>query len=586
MARSGSASAPRAAAASAPAAAAFTASSAIQLHLLSETPRLFAVPLPLGRILTKFAALVAGSLEVGSVLLLLREEGETEFLLRAGRGVPRRASRTGIACDDPLLGPLCAGGRPLVAPGAAAVLARDPRWRASRLRQLLPAATGSVLALPLAVRGCLRGALVLSPPPGAPRCGAADVEWFLPIAEQVSLALEKLTLTRKLEEAGRALEVTVRARTREAHEANAALRRSLVEIKELRRFSEQVIASLASSLVTFHGAGWVMTANPPARAVLHLGEESVQGLNLADLFGAEFAAALLPRLQRRNVHITRAQAGIVLRTGEQKAIGYSVTPLRRTHAGISWILLFRDITDSQRLGSEMRRLDRLVSLGEISANVAHELKNPLTVMYANMEWLLERLPPEFHKRVQITIDHMERMEAIIGRMGILAKDQPLLNRPIDLGDLVGQMLAFVDKTLCEKRIDLVVAVPAVPQWVSGDPAQLQQALLNLIMNAAQAIGEHGTITVRLERRPRGGSRGVELSISDTGPGIPAHLIGKIFEPFFTTKETGTGLGLSITSQIVAAHNGRIVAENLPGRGACVRLWFPEGEGRAPAAGPA
>jgi PAS domain S-box-containing protein len=560
-----------------------SAAAALQLHLLTETPRLFAAPLSLARVFEKFVALVAGSLDTGSVLLLLREEGDTVFYLRAGRGVPRAASRSaGVACDDPLVAPLCAAGRPLVAAG----LARDPRWRRSRLRQLLPARTGSLLALPLAVRDCVRGLLVLTLPAGARHCTGADMEWFLPIAEQVSLALEKMTLTRKLEQAGRALEGTVRTRTRELHEANRALRASLAEVRELRRYSEQVIASLASSLVTFDGEGQVITANPPARTVLHLGAAPVEGRSLADLFGEEFAVALLRRLGRRNVNITRAQATIAVGTGEQKAIGYSVTPLRRSRAGRSWILLFRDITDSQRLGNEMRRLDRLVSLGEISANVAHELKNPLTVMYANMEWLLEKLPAEFRPRVQITIDHMERMEAIIGRMGILSKDQPLEIRPIDLGDLVSQMIAFVDKSLHEKRIDLVVDVPAEPQWVQGDPAQLQQALLNVIMNASQAIGTHGRLTVRLDRRARGGCRGLEVGVADSGPGIPAHLLGKIFEPFFTTKETGTGLGLSITSQIVAAHRGRISAENLPDGGACVKLWLPEGkpagaaEGRA------
>ena len=547
------------------------ASAALQLHLITATSRLFAAPLPLARRLEKFVACVTGNLDTGAVLLLLREGDEAAFSLRAGRGVPRGAARSArVACDDPLVGPLCTGDRPLV----LTKLARDSRWRRSRLRPLLPARTESLLVLPLGARGFSHGLLVLTPPAGARRCTAADMEWFLPITEQVSLALERMTLTRKLEEAGRALEATVRTRTRELREANRALRSSLAEGRELRRSSEQVIASLASSLVTFDGEGRVMTANPPATAVLHLGAAPVEGLALSDLFGERFAAALLRRLGRRKVHIARAQGAIVVGTGEEKVIGYSVTPLRRSRGGHTWILLFRDITDAQRLGNEMRRLSRLVSLGEISANVAHELKNPLTVMYANMEWLLEKLPEEFRRRVQITIDHMERMEAIIARMGILSKDQPLVVRPIDLGDLVAQMLAFVEKTLREKRIDVAVAVPTAPLWIQGDPAQLQQVLLNIIMNAGQAIGSNGTIAVRLERRAQAGRPGCELAVEDSGPGIPPHLLGKIFEPFFTTKETGTGLGLSITSQIVAAHQGRIRAENRPEGGACVKLWFP------------
>jgi len=553
------------------------ASAALQLHLITETSRLFAAPLPLARMLEKFVACVAGNIDAGAVLLLLREGEEAAFSLRAGRGVPRGASRSaGVASDDPLVAPLVAGGQPLIGTG----LARDPRWRRSRLRPLLPARTESLLVLPLVARGRIHGLLVLTPPAGAQHCTTADMEWFLPITAQVSLALERLTLNRKLEEAGRALEATVRTRTRELREANNALRSSLAEGRELRRYSEQVIASLASSLVTFDVEGRVLTANPPAAAVLHLGAAPVEGRSLSALFGESFAAALLRKLVRRKVHIARAQGTIVVETGEEKVIGYSVTPLRRSRGGHTWILLFRDITDAQRLGNEMRRLSRLVSLGEISANVAHELKNPLTVMYANMEWLLEKLPAEFRRRVQITIDHMERMEAIIARMGILSKEQPLVARPIDLGDLVAQMLAFVEKTLREKRIDVAVAVPPVPLWIQGDPAQLQQSLLNIIMNAGQAIGSNGTLAVRLERRAHGGRPGYELAVEDSGPGIPPHLLGRIFEQFFTTKETGTGLGLSITSQIVAAHKGWIRAENRTEGGARVRLWFPAAKGPA------
>ena len=239
------------------------ASAALQLHLLTETSRLFAAPLSLPRILEKFVALIAGNLDVGTVLLLLRQEGETDFVLRAGRGVPRGVPRsTAVPGDDALVAPLIADGRPLLAPD----LARDPRLRRSRLQPLLSARPGSLLALPLKVRGCVNGLLLLAPPAGEQRYTVSDMEWFLPVAEQVALALERLLLSRHLEEAGRALEATVRTRTRELHEANRALRGSLAEVRELRHYSEQVIASLASSLVTFDGEGRVLTVNPPARS--------------------------------------------------------------------------------------------------------------------------------------------------------------------------------------------------------------------------------------------------------------------------------------------------------------------------------
>ncbi len=545
-------------------------STALQIHLLTEISRVFSAPGSVRGIFERLAGLLAGNLRAQAVLLLLREGDESGWGVIAARGAPAGRTRGEVVPEaDPLLAPVAASGRPLVAED----LARDRRWRRSRLKGLCPARCGSLLALPLVVHGLVRGFMVLAAPAGSQRCSESDMEWFMPVAEQVSLALEKALLTVELRKAGRTLEATVCERTRALHVANRALRTTIAEVRDLRRYSEQVIAGLGSGIVTFDASGTVSTVNPQARAMLRLGDAPVEGRRLSEVFGESFARGLLAKLARRRIQISRAQTAVVLGSGEERFIGYSVTPLRLGRRA-SWILQFRDITDSKRLERDLRRLERLVSLGEISANVAHELKNPLTVMYANMEWLLEKVPEECRRRVQITIDHMERMEGIIQRMGTLSKDQPLAARPIDFGDLVSQMLAFVDKTLREKKIAAAVAVPQTQIWIQGDPAQLQQVLLNLVMNAAQAIGSDGTVGVRLERRASAGQPGVELSVTDSGPGIPAHLLGKIFEPFFTTKETGTGLGLAITSQIVAAHGGRVRAENNPAGGACVSVWLP------------
>jgi nitrogen fixation/metabolism regulation signal transduction histidine kinase len=141
------------------------------------------------------------------------------------------------------------------------------------------------------------------------------------------------------------LKDAVRVRTRELREANRALRASLTEVRHLRRYSDQVIASLASSLVTFDREGRVTTVNPPARVLLQLGRVPAAGLQLSDLFGAAFAGSLLAKLGKRAVHITRVQGPVRLCTGEEKVVGYSVTPLLLPRGGNGWIMLFRDITD-------------------------------------------------------------------------------------------------------------------------------------------------------------------------------------------------------------------------------------------------
>lgn len=718
-----------------------TGSTGLQVHLLTETTRLFSAPLPLEEVLREFVALVAGNTHVGGVLLLLRGEGEHAFRTRARTGLTGGLDpKVPIPEQDPLVAPAVRTGRPLLCGN----LARDRRCGRSALGGFCTAGEPGLLLLPLLMRGRVDGLLALASRRGGPRFTEADLEWFLPVAEQASLALEKALLTQRLSqvnerralindlaatlmkthnpaplvgkslrevcrllraggaamlmydaareelgfasaigpnaaalkalvfkpgqglpgwvferrepvlvldarsdrrfwperdqrtgrattsfmavpllsrgralgvlevvnrigggsftegdlkflemmatvvaialdnsllyqrltESGRRMEATVRERTGALREANRALKGTVGQIRKLTRFNEEIINSLASALVTFNEEGWVISVNPIARRVLSL-RPKAEDLRLEEIFGAPFTELLRGQIAKTAGTLSRAEGEITLHTGERKIIGYSTSPLRLPDGdGKGWILNFRDLTDNKRLETEIRRLDRLVSLGEISANVAHELKNPLTVMYANMDWLLEKVPEEYRRRVQIVIDHMERMEKIIARMGILSKDQPIARRTVDFGELVRQMLAFLDKTLREKKIEIETAVPEGPLWMNGDGAQLQQALLNILMNAVQAMGERGTLTVRLESRAKRGARQLELSVSDSGPGIPPHVLGHIFEPFFTTKDTGTGLGLAITSQIVESHGGKITATNRPRGGATFRLTFP------------
>lgn len=712
----------------------------LQVHLLTETARLFAAPLPYGVILRKFVSLIRGNVRAGAVLLFLREEGEKAYRLRATEALPRGVNRrVAVPEDDGLLAPIVRTGRPLLIEDPA----HDRRCRPSALGAACFAGARGLLLLPILMRGRVNGVLAVAAPRQGPPFAPAVLDWFLPVAEQLSLALEKAILTQRLiaenerrllvnqlaatlmttfapgplvtkslrevgrllraggvsllrydetreelgfastagpdagalkelvfkpgqglagwvfsnrqpvlvpdvhrdrrfwsrrdaltgrpttslmavpllargkvlgvieavnrwgggaftetdlkfmemlaavvaiafdnsllyqrlTEAGRVLEATVRERTAALRDSNRALKATLGEIRQLTRFNEEIVNGLASALVTLDQEGRVLSLNPPARTVLGLGRR-LPGARIADLFGGEFAAALLEQLRAGAGSIARAEGAVTLRRGGQKIIGYSVSSLRLPQGEQGWIMLFRDITDSKRLESEIRRLDRLVSLGEISANVAHELKNPLTVMYANMDWLLEKVPEEHRHRVQIVIDHMERMEKIIARMGILAKDQPLARKALDFRELITQMLAFLDKTLREKKIEVKASLPASPLRMEGDPAQLQQALLNIFMNAIQAMGVGGTLAVRLRSRALGGRPRLVLAVSDTGPGIPPHVLQRIFEPFFSTKETGTGLGLAITQQIIESHAGTIAAANRPGGGAIFKLTFP------------
>jgi signal transduction histidine kinase len=215
----------------------------------------------------------------------------------------------------------------------------------------------------------------------------------------------------------------------------------------------------------------------------------------------------------------------------------------------------------------VQRLERLAALGEISAQVAHELRNPLTAMYSTMQCLKPLLREQDSQMGQVILESMVRMETIIGSMGLLARETPLAIECLDLGPLVQESLALVTSTLHEQGVRVCPTFAPDPLWIDGDKDQLRQVVLNLLLNAAQAMTRGGELTVVLEGRGTAGAGTVVLSVEDTGPGVDPERVEKIFDPFYTTTERGMGLGLSISERIVRAHGGSLTFTNRPEGGA-------------------
>ncbi len=236
--------------------------------------------------------------------------------------------------------------------------------------------------------------------------------------------------------------------------------------------------------------------------------------------------------------------------------------------------------DLKRAQAALVRSEKLSSLGRLSASIAHEINNPLAGILTFAKLVIRTLdagPPDDATRVELVRNlqlvrrETERCSAIVRNLLDFARDRPLALREVSVNSAVEEALQLVGHQLAIQGLTLEKRLSPTPP-VMADFGQLRQAIVNLVINALEAMGRSGTLTVVTRAGARGG---VEILISDTGPGVSKENLARMFEPFFTTKEKGTGLGLAVVYGVVQRHHGHVDVQSEVGRGTTFTLSFPE-----------
>jgi len=248
--------------------------------------------------------------------------------------------------------------------------------------------------------------------------------------------------------------------------------------------------------------------------------------------------------------------------GNVKIIGLNITTLRDIHENRTGLIgIFQDLTQKKKLESEIKNKEKWAAIGELSANIAHEIRNPLASLRGSIEMLREGKVPEKHKEklMGIALSEMERLNNTITDFLTYCSPKPLELQRVDMHLLLDTTLELLKNTGHNREISITREFEG-ELFVHADPEKMKQVFWNLGANALQAIGEKGELTVST----KSSSHYISISFSDTGPGISPSNIDKIFYPFFTTKDRGTGLGLAIAFRIVEEHNGRLSVASSPG----------------------
>ena len=240
----------------------------------------------------------------------------------------------------------------------------------------------------------------------------------------------------------------------------------------------------------------------------------------------------------------------------------------------------------QEASTELARVNRVTTLGELTAAIAHEVNQPIAGAVTNAEaaltWL-EKQPPnveEVHQALDAVIMDGKRAGEIIARIREFIVRSPFRSRPVDINGVVAEVIALMRNEIERNHILLQISLENELPLVSGDPIQLQQVILNLVLNATEALTgdkkERRNIWIKTEMEKPGLIR---VSIRDSGPGVHADELNKVFETFYTTKPTGTGIGLSICRSIIEAHGGKIWASSAPEGGVAFHFNLPAATNR-------
>jgi signal transduction histidine kinase len=334
---------------------------------------------------------------------------------------------------------------------------------------------------------------------------------------------------------------------------------------------------LACGIIVIDGEKRLATITAEANRILNLEPRSRTAKSLDDLPRAlqSVVREVLASGQTRScLQIEVDGAG-----GKRTLIGLNATPTERGRKSSGAVLVVQDLSTTRRLEQTLRRIDRLASIGTMAASAAHEIKNALIPGKTFIDLLLEK-----HKDaelVDVVRREIGRIEAMVSRiLGFARPDRPI-SAEVSLHQILEHSLRLVQPQRDEKGIGLNQRFQASPDVVQGDDYQLQQAFVNLFLNALEAMGPKGTLTVTTDATTLGtgsgrsgkssGARQIRVTIADNGAGIPTEALEHLFDPFFTTKPNGTGLGLPITRRIIEEHRGAISVESQPGQGATFRI---------------
>jgi PAS domain S-box-containing protein len=342
-------------------------------------------------------------------------------------------------------------------------------------------------------------------------------------------------------------------------------------VKEQKALTDRILESTPNAVVVVGKDRQVIKVNKAFERTFQLEKEKVEGKEIGEIIPVPRVIDAISQALGSNMSQYPIEFRYKIGTQEKVLIGHVII-MRESEV----LAHFEDVTEEREIQGRLYLTDRLASLGEMAAGIAHELNNPLTGVVALSQLLLESgVPPEIKDDLEAISSEGQRAASVVRNLLSFARSHTLSAQPVEINSIIDQVLKLRAYEHRVNNIEVVTHLASNLPEIVADRFQMQQVFLNIVLNAEQAMIEshnRGSLTVTTERI----EGNIKISFADNGPGIPQDIINRIFDPFFTTKEVGkgTGLGLSICYGIVSKQGGRIYAESQLGQGATFIVELP------------
>ncbi len=343
-------------------------------------------------------------------------------------------------------------------------------------------------------------------------------------------------------------------------------------LRETKTLNDLIIENAADGVIAIDRQGDVTTMNPAAEQITGYQLHELVGQPYATLFAdTQFSSPVLDTLEHGTEHVAQE----VSFPGRDRTIEISVTTSRIHNAHgelIGALVIFSDLTARKETQRRLAQTERLATLGELMAGVAHEVRNPLTAIRGYVQIIRQQTSlPEHQEYLSVVLNEIDSINKVIQQLLDFSRPRQSQWQQVQLNALIEETLILVQTAGLQARITFTTELDTSLPAIVADRELLKQVILNILINAVQAIAARGEIRIRTWQYSASQQA---VMIEDNGNGIDIAIQKKIFDPFFTTKASGTGLGLALSQRIINAHQGDIHVTSMPGCGATFTLILP------------
>ena len=360
---------------------------------------------------------------------------------------------------------------------------------------------------------------------------------------------------------------------------NIIVKRTLQNMKD---YTGKLLETMDSGVLSVDQKNIIQTINRKSEEIFQVRREEVLNRNAEEVVPLKVGGKSIYELGLVERKKIEEETEIITKDGVRKILEINTSFLEgeQNQPG-GMVVLIRDITRLKRLSEEINRNKRLVSLGQIASAIAHEIRNPLSSIRGLTQFLFQSCPDGEERKddLKIIMKEVDRLNQLINQVLDFSRPKKLNISHFSLNEMIKDLVNLLKLEGRERAIQFELSLESSVQSIFADQDQIRQALMNIILNAIQAVGSQGKIIISLQPSHYNGKEAVLISIKDNGVGIGGEELNHIFDPFFTTRSQGTGLGLSIAYNIMEAHQGSITISSEQGGGTEVKILIPVGDSR-------